>query len=237
MDFAKEDMSLFSPGSTNLLRKEEIVMLYRITVYLLGMFTNFFGVALVINATLGAGFWTSFFIGLSDKLGYTVGFWYGITQFIIIFVNGWLVKQAPEYRAIIPVLLESVILDFWLEIVFARIDLSAAPFLFQVGTLLAGVIIVGLGVAVYILPQFPRAPVDQLFLAVSHRFNLSLRLGQTIVAAIMASAAFVIGGPVGLGTLAGILFLGPAIQYWYTRAYPMYYRFHPQYQDDTEIVY
>ncbi|MFC0522096.1 YitT family protein [Pontibacillus salicampi] len=211
-------------------------MLYRVTVYLLGMFINFFGVALIINATLGAGFWTSFFIGLSDKFGFTVGLWYGISQFIIIFINAWLMKQGPEYRAIIPVLLESVILDFWLEFVFARVDLSSAPFLFQIGILITGVIIVGLGVAVYILPQFPRAPVDQLFLAISSRFNLSLRLGQTIVAAVMASAAFLIGGPVGLGTLAGILFLGPAIQMWYTRAYPMYYRFHPAYQDETEII-
>ncbi|QHE51073.1 YitT family protein [Pontibacillus sp. HMF3514] len=211
-------------------------MMYRVTVYLLGMVTNFFGVALIINAMLGAGFWTSFFVGLSDKFGYTVGFWYGVFQFLFIFVNGWLVKQAPEIRAVIPVLLESLILDFWLEIVFANISLANAPFLLQLFTLLSGVLIVGLGVSVYILPQFPRAPVDQLFLAVSHRFNLSLRMGQTVVAAIVASVAFLIGGPVGIGTLAGILFLGPAIQYCYTRVYPMYYQFHPQYQDETEII-
>jgi len=63
-------------------------MMYRVTVYLLGMVTNFFGVALIINAMLGAGFWTSFFVGLSDKFGYTVGFWYGVFQFLFIFVNG-----------------------------------------------------------------------------------------------------------------------------------------------------
>ncbi len=80
------------------------------------------------------------------------------------------------------------------------------------------------------------APVDQLFLAVSHRFNLSLRMGQTVVAAIVAFVAFLIGGPVGIGTLAGILFLGPAIQFCYSRVYPMYYQFHPQYQDETEII-
>lgn len=211
-------------------------MMYRITVYLLGMVTNFFGVALIVNAMLGAGFWTSFFIGVSDKVGYTVGFWYGVFQLLFIFVNGWLVKQAPEIRAVIPVILESLILDFWLEVVFANISLANAPFLLQLFTLLAGVFIVGLGVAVYILPQFPRAPVDQLFLAVSHRFNLSLRMGQTVVAAIVAFVAFLIGGPVGIGTLAGILFLGPAIQFCYTRVYPMYYQFHPQYQEEEELI-
>ncbi|WLR46435.1 hypothetical protein LC065_12690 [Halobacillus litoralis] len=139
-------------------------MLYRATVYLVGMFINFFGVALLINATLGAGFWTSFFIGVSDHFGYTVGFWYGAFQLIIIFINAKLMNSLPESRAVVPVFLESLILDFWLEFVFAPVNLSTAPFALQVVTLFAGVGFIGLGVAIYILPQFPRAPVDQLFL-------------------------------------------------------------------------
>ncbi|MCA1012061.1 YczE/YyaS/YitT family protein [Halobacillus halophilus] len=208
-------------------------MLYRSLVYLFGMLVNFFGVALLINATLGAGFWTSFFIGVSDHLGFTVGFWYGAFQLLIIFINAKLMKNLPEVRAVVPVIMESLILDFWLEIVFANVDLSTAPFILQTAALFTGVAIIGLGVAIYILPQFPRAPVDQLFLAVSARFNLSLQTGQTLVAVTMTSLALLIGGPVGLGTLAPMLFLGPVIQYCYTRAYPLYYKFHP----DGERVY
>ncbi|MBP2003962.1 YczE/YyaS/YitT family protein [Halobacillus andaensis] len=203
-------------------------MLYRSFVYLMGMFVNFFGVALLINATLGAGFWTSFFIGVTDHLGYTVGFWYGTFQLIIIFVNAVLMKQKPEARAAIPVLLESLILDFWLILVFSHVDLSSASYIIQVSALLTGVAIIGLGVALYILPQFPRAPVDQLFLAVSARFNLSIQAGQTVVAMIMTTLALIVGGPVGLGTIAPMLFLGPVIQFCYTRAYPLYYKLHPQ---------
>ena len=87
-------------------------------------------------------------------------------------------KQRPEPRAVVPVFLESITLDFWLEVVFKNVNLSSAPFVLQVLTLLAGVVIIGLGVAIYILPQFPRAPVDQLFLAVSARFNLTFRLDK-----------------------------------------------------------
>ncbi|WP_181348476.1 YitT family protein [Thalassobacillus sp. CUG 92003] len=202
-------------------------MLYRASVYLLGILINFLGVALIINATLGAGFWTSFFIGVSEKLGYTVGFWYGTAQFIIIFINGRLMKQAPEFRAVLPVVLEAIVLDFWLEVVFGGLNLAGAPFVWQVLMLAAGVILVGLGVAIYILPQLPRAPVDQLFLAVSHRFNLSLRMGQTLIGIMMGTFAFLIGGPIGLGTIAPIIFLGPCIQLWYTNAYPIYEKYQP----------
>ncbi|MDO6654890.1 YitT family protein [Anaerobacillus sp. 1_MG-2023] len=202
-------------------------MVYRITVYLLGMFINFFGVALVIHATLGAGFWTSFFIGLSDLAGLTVGFWYGLFQILVIFLNGNLMKQKPEYGAILPIILESFILDFWLEIVFSSVQLASAPLMAKIAILIAGMGAIGLGVAIYILPQFPRAPFDQLFLVISSRFNLSLQMGQTIVAVVMASLALMIGGPVGVGTIALVFLLGPIIQFWYERAYPLYYVLYP----------
>ncbi|MCD5325494.1 YitT family protein [Pontibacillus sp. HN14] len=211
-------------------------MSYRITVYLIGMFVNFFGVALIVNAALGAGFWASFFIGLSDLFGFTVGTWTGIFQFLIIFLNAWLVRQAPEYKAIIPVVLESLILDFWLEVVFSNFNFATAPYAVQIVMLIAGVIFCGLGVAIYILPEFPRGPMNQLFLAIGKRFNVSLGTGQTIVAVIVTISAYLIGGPVGIGTLANMLFLGPGIQFWYTHAYPVYYRLHPQYQDELELV-
>ncbi|MGA9289973.1 MAG: hypothetical protein WBV93_16720 [Anaerobacillus sp.] len=211
-------------------------MFYRITVYLLGMFINFFGVALVIHATLGAGFWTSFFIGLSDFAGLTVGFWYGLFQILVIFLNGSLMKQKPEYAAVLPIILESFILDFWLEIVFSSVNLTSAPLMAKVFILFAGMVAIGLGVAIYILPQFPRAPFDQLFLVISSRFNLSLQMGQTIVAVVMATLALLIGGPVGIGTVALVFLLGPIIQFWYKRAYPLYYVLYPIHAPHEEFL-
>ncbi|SFF93173.1 hypothetical protein SAMN05216353_11462 [Halobacillus alkaliphilus] len=206
-------------------------MLYRMSIYILGMFVNFFGVALLIKATLGAGFWTALFVGLSDRLGFTVGIWYAIFQLIFIFVNGWLMKQKPEVRALLPLVLESLILDFWVEIVFKNMTMASAPFLVQLAVLLIGVTFSALGVSIYILPQLPRAPVDQLFLVVAKRFNVSLRLSQTAIALTTSTAAFFVGGPVGLGTAAGVAFAGILIQYFYTYGYPLYYLYHPHYRE------
>ncbi|SIS42547.1 hypothetical protein [Salimicrobium flavidum] len=56
---------------------------------------------------------------------------------------------------------------------------------------------------------------------------MSLQVGQTAVAVTMTSLALIIGGPVGLGTLAPMIMLGPWIQWFYTRCYTLYYRYHP----------
>lgn len=212
-------------------------MTYRLLIYIFGMFVNFFGVALIINATLGAGFWTALFVGLSDKFGLTVGFWYAAAQLLFIFVNGWLMKQKPEWRALLPLVMESLILDFWLEVVFRNLDMSMAPFMSQSVMLIFGVAFTALGVSIYILPQLPRAPVDQLFLVVAEKFNLSLRVSQTLIAMTTSSIAFVIGGPVGLGTLAGVLFLGTFIQCFYGYTYPLYYQVHPHYKERFKPYY
>ncbi|MCA0971476.1 hypothetical protein LCM20_12795 [Halobacillus litoralis] len=206
-------------------------MIYRLSVYILGMFVNFFGVALLIKATLGAGFWTALFVGLSDRLGLTVGIWYAMFQLLFIFVNGWLMKQAPEIKALLPLVLESIILDFWVEVVFGNVSFASAPFAVQLAMLVTGVSFSALGVAIYILPQLPRAPVDQLFLAVSGKFKLSLRVSQTLIALSTSTSALLIGGPVGLGTVLGVLFAGPMIQYFYVKGYPLFYMYHPAYKE------
>ncbi|WP_028782429.1 YczE/YyaS/YitT family protein [Thalassobacillus devorans] len=211
-------------------------MLYRMTVYILGIVVNFFGVALLIKAALGAGFWTALFVGLENHFGLTVGIWYGSFQLAFIFLNGWLSKQKPEFRALLPLVLESLILDFWLEVVFHNMSLAAAPFLIQLITVITSVGFIALGVAIYILPQLPRAPVDQLFLVIAKKFRLSLLVSQTAIAVTTSTVAFLIGGPVGIGTLMGTALTGPLIQYFYTRGYPLYYLLHPGYRERFEPV-
>ncbi|WP_085522311.1 YczE/YyaS/YitT family protein [Tuberibacillus sp. Marseille-P3662] len=191
--------------------------LYRCALYLLGMVINFLGVALIVKSAMGAGFWAALFTGMSQHFGLTVGIWYGSFQFVFIFVNSYLLRRRPEYGAIIPLVLEGIILDFWLEKAFKNIHLTADPLYVKLAVLALGVVCVGLGVAIYIVPGFPRAPVDQLFLAFSERFNWSIGVSQTVVAVMVAGAAFLIGGPVGIGTAVVTFSLGTVIQFWHKR--------------------
>ncbi|MFC0525892.1 YitT family protein [Pontibacillus salicampi] len=209
-------------------------MSYRIFIYILGIVTNFFGVALVINAMVGAGFWQSLFIGLSDIFGLTVGFWNGATQLVLIFINSWLIRKSPEFLALIPLVLESLALDFWLEIGFAQVNLVGAPLVLRLLLMLLGIVFIGIGIALYLFPQLPRSPIIQVTIVISHRFEISLRFAQTLIAIVVATAALMIGGPVGIGTVALTMFSGVSIQYFYSSLYLTYRRFLPS--QNKEIV-
>ncbi|WP_246031629.1 YczE/YyaS/YitT family protein [Salibacterium salarium] len=191
--------------------------LYKSFFYLLGMIINFLGVSLLVNSGMGAGFWAAFFTGLSTQLGLTVGIWYGFFQLVFIFVNGYLLGRRPEFWAVIPLVLEAIILDFWLEVVFKNIHVTTAPLFIQIAVFAAGILCVSLGVAIYIMPGFPTAPIDQLFLSFSERFNWNIRTSQTLIAVVVAGTALLVGGPVGVGTVIVALSLGTFIQFWHEK--------------------
>ncbi|MGY4691361.1 YczE/YyaS/YitT family protein [Salibacterium sp. K-3] len=198
---------------------------YKGMIYLIGIIINFLGVSLIVKSGLGAGFWAAFFTGLSEQIGFTVGTWYGLFQFLFIFVNGYLVCRRPEFLAFIPLVLETIVFDFWLEVVFSSLNLSAAPLYLQLLVFASGIFCVSLGVALYILPGFPRAPIDQLFLAFSERFNWNIRRSQTLIAILVAAIAFFVGGPVGIGTVIVALSIGTFIQFWYEKLAAVYQQY------------
>ncbi|WP_158736799.1 YitT family protein [Alteribacillus sp. YIM 98480] len=195
---------------------------YRIFLYLAGMIINFLGVALIVKSDVGAGFWTAFFVSITEHAGMTAGFWYGLFQMIFIFVNARLLGFRPEWAAIVPLVLEAIILDFWLEVVFHSVHLQTAPILTKFTVFSCGLLLVSLGVAIYILPRFTKAPVDQLFLSMSERFDWSVRKSQTILALMVTSLAVLLGGPVGVGTIITTFLLGPLIQFWQVKVQHWY---------------
>lgn len=180
----------------------------------MGIITVYFGTALVVKASLGAGFWTALFVGFSERFGMSAGFWFGITQFVVIFVNAWLKKRGPDLLAFIPIVLESLILDFWLIVVMGNWDFSMLGLWMKILIFTGGLIIATFGLSLYIQTGFPRAPADDLFVSISERFRMRLGSAQVVVAVLATLMAYGVGGPVGLGTVLSVFLSGPCIELW-----------------------
>lgn len=186
----------------------------RIFQYLIGMTIIYFATTLAVKSTIGAGFWSALFVGLSDSLPFSVGVWFATSQILIVFINACLLKGKPELLAFIPILLESIIFDFWLEVVFRNIHFTDFLLITRIGIFMLALMIAGFGIALYIMTGYPRSPVDQLFIAISYRFKWKVGASQTLVALTVSVVAFLLGGPVGAGTILSVFLLGPCIQFW-----------------------
>ncbi|MFB1050927.1 YitT family protein [Paraliobacillus sp. JSM ZJ581] len=182
----------------------------RILFFIIGLVVLSFGVSMTIKADLGAGAWDALNVGLAEITGFTVGNWVIIIGLILMIVNAIIVKTKPDYFALITVLLIGFMIDFWLLIVMDGWNIDGL--LVQILSLTIGILILGLGVSMYLQPQFPLNPVDGLMVSLQQRFHLSTRVAKTLGEVLAFVLAFIVGGPIGIGTFIILFGIGPSIQ-------------------------
>ncbi|MEH7378964.1 membrane protein [Bacillus sp. JJ1533] len=185
----------------------------RITFFSLGLFTLALGISLMIIADVGAGAWDALNVGLSETIGLTVGNWVIVVGIIVMFINALLLRARPAFLSIGTIILIGFFIDFWLLIVLAEMPLEGL--VVKILTLVVGLVIASLGIAVYLQAKFPLSPLDNLMLAISTRFKLKYGISKTIAEATGLILALIVGGPIGIGTLVVTFGIGPTIQFFF----------------------
>ncbi|MFD1037586.1 YitT family protein [Virgibacillus byunsanensis] len=181
--------------------------------YIVGLIFLTFGISMMILANLGAGPWDAFFVGLSLNLGLTVGSWIFINGILLILLNAYLLKKTPDFLALVTMFLIGSFIDVWLEVIFA--ELAITSLLVRIGMLVSGIISIAVGVSFYLQSNFARNPIDNLMMAFHFRTGKSLAFSKTAIEVMIMLIAFIIGGPIGFGTILVAFGIGPLIQSFY----------------------
>ena len=184
----------------------------RVGIYLVGLFISALGIALIILSAAGAGPMDTVGVGLTNHFGLTIGFWSTIAQLSLVFITGLIERRRLRIESVLPVVIRSVFLDIWIYGVFRNFDVSASSWEIQWLVFLLGVLGVGVGIGVYMEAKFPKTPVDGLMIAIQERFKWSLNASRITIELSAVLVGFLLGGPVGLGTLVVALGLGRIIQ-------------------------
>lgn len=187
----------------------------RILFYVIGLIILAFGISLTIKADIGAGAWDALNVGLSQTIGLTVGIWVFLVGFIVLFVNGILLKKMPDFLSLVTIFIIGMFIDFWLLVVLVNWVPEGFGWKFLV--LLCGLIIASAGIAIYLQAAFPLSPLDHLMIAISTRFNVRVGVAKTIGELTGLVLAFVFHGPIGVGTILVTLLIGPFIQWFFPK--------------------
>ncbi|MGP1906999.1 YczE/YyaS/YitT family protein [Metabacillus sp. JX24] len=187
----------------------------RILFFMTGLLALTLGVALIIKSGLGASSWDALAVGESNLFGLTVGTCIFINGIVLIFINSFLMKKKPELLAAGSILLIGALIDFWLLVVLKHY--SPADLFFQASALIAGILTMGIGVAVYLQAKFPASPMDTLMVAIHTRFGLNLRNSRIISETFALLLAFAFQGAIGIGTFVVTLTLGFVVQYFHPK--------------------
>ncbi|KGX91008.1 YczE/YyaS/YitT family protein [Pontibacillus marinus] len=185
-------------------------MLTRILFYICGLLITTLGITWIIKSGIGTGPWDAVFVGLNQNFGLTVGTWVYIVQALLLLTTSALIKEKPDISSFITIFLRGLFLDFWLYIIFYRIFLDSI--MLSIIFFVIGTILLGIGISTYLISGYPKSPIDGLMIAIHKKGNLSVRISRTLVEVLAVIIGFILGGPIGIGTIIISFSLGPIIQ-------------------------
>ena len=180
--------------------------------YTVGILILTLGIALTIQSDLGASPYDALLVGLFKTVGLTVGSWEIIVALIIILMIAVLKRQRPVFIGLLTAVVTGLGIDFWLYllphfIVPGQVYSKLAFFI-------VGVILLGLGTAVYLHIHFAPAPLDHLMLVIRELTGRGILFSRTLIYIVSLILAFLFNGPIGLGTVLTVFLGGPILNFF-----------------------
>ncbi|MGE7761340.1 YczE/YyaS/YitT family protein [Peribacillus sp. NPDC097895] len=180
--------------------------------YGLGILILTLGISLTILSDLGTSPFDALLVGLSIKVGLTVGSWEVILAFMMIFCNSFLKRQRPEFLGLLTAFITGLAIDIWLFIL--HLLLNPEQWFSKLVCLGIGLIVIGLGTAIYLQTNFAPIPVDRFMLIIRDLTKMNILFSKTLIYLLFLTMAIIFNGPIGIGTLLTVCLGGPILHYF-----------------------
>ena len=167
-------------------------------------------IALIIQAGLGTGPWAVLSVALADITHTTPGTMLVATGLVVL-IGAVALREQIGWGTLGNILF----IGPWLDLFLLFIPSLEGNLTLQIIGLLIAIILSGLATAVYIGVNAGAGPRDSLMLAISRVTGRSVQLSRGVIEILVVILGWYLGGPVGVGTLAFALLIGPLVQLFF----------------------
>ena len=182
----------------------------RAAALVLGLALFALGIALQLEAGLGLGPWDVLNQGIQERTPLSFGAANIAVAVVVLVIAWWLgARIGPGTVA------NAVLIGVFVDLALANdtvAALSSRPLGARAALLVAAILIVGVGSALYIGAAFGAGPRDSLMLVGARRTGRRIGLVRVVLELGVAVLGFVLGGTVGLGTVLFAVGIGPAVE-------------------------
>lgn len=168
------------------------------------------GIALILQAELGAAPWDMLHKGLSERFDISVGLVIEAIGFLLLLL--WF----PLHQRVgVGTILNALEIGFVVDLVAPHLP-DTDRLAVRVTFLIVGVLIIALGSGFYIGAGLGTGPRDGIMVGLSER-GISVRLARTVVEFIVGIVGILLGVRPGIGTLIFMFGIGPLVQLFLPR--------------------
>ncbi|WP_422736034.1 YczE/YyaS/YitT family protein [Micromonospora sp. WMMD729] len=165
--------------------------------------------ALMVRSDLGLDPWDVFHQGLSELTGLSFGtVTIGVGALVLLL---WIpLRQRPGLGTVSNVVVVGLVVDATLVLLPA-----GGPLGVRIALLITGIVANGAATALYLGARLGPGPRDGLMTGfVARRPRFSVRLVRTVIEITVLALGWLLGGTVGVGTVAYALAIGPLAQFF-----------------------
>ena len=178
----------------------------RVTQLGVGLVLYGVSIAAMLSAGLGVDSWDVFHQGLRQRTG--ISFGWVVNGVSVLVLLAWIpLRQRPGPGTVANALVVGLVADAALA-VLPRPE----PLAWKLLMLVAGIVTNGIATGLYIGAGLGPGPRDGLMTGLAARTGRSIRLVRTLIELSVLAAGWLLGGPVGLGTLLYAVSIGPIAQ-------------------------
>ncbi|MCY8995168.1 YczE/YyaS/YitT family protein [Bacillus inaquosorum] len=180
--------------------------------YSLGILILSLGISLTIQSGLGTSPFDAVLVGLSEEVGLTVGSWEVLISVILLICNSILTRKKPMLLGLITAFITGIGIDLWLFIV--KTTISPNMWVSKLICFGIGLVLIGLGTAIYLQTKFASTPIDHLTLIIRDISKRTILFSRTLVYALFLVLAIIFKGPIGIGTLLTVCLGGMILHFF-----------------------
>lgn len=176
--------------------------------YFAGITIMSFGITLTIKGQVfGVSPWDVLHIGLYQNFGLTIGQWGILTGLFIVMSTSLYLRAWPRIATWINMLSIGLLIDL-----FNWLLPDATVFAWEFAYFIAGFFVLSIGCGLYISANLGAGPRDTVMMIIVERFGGTVRRARMMMEVFAVTLGWLLGGPVGIGTLVLALGTGYVIQ-------------------------
>ncbi|MFR8170952.1 MAG: YczE/YyaS/YitT family protein [Marvinbryantia sp.] len=196
----------------------------------IGLTIAHLGVSLFLLSELGSDTFTVMIQGISLTVGLSIGTVHVIALILLMIIMLLTTKGYVKPGTVVCAFCGGWIIDFFLWLFKGSVT-AASPMWLRLLVMLAGCIILSLGMSIVIESNSGTGPNDLIAIILTDKLNektnVQFQFVRIACDVFFVVLGFLLGGKFGIGTIAAALFIGPAVQFFLPKSRAIIHRFFP----------